>query len=55
VITTVSGLEFAASYAQRVVDDIGGITVNLLSLEDLKKNKLASGRHKDLNDIEHLP
>lgn len=55
VITTVSGLEFTSCYAQRVVDDVDGITVNLLSLEDLKKNKLASGRHKDLNDIEHLP
>jgi predicted nucleotidyltransferase len=31
------------------------IQVNLISLEDLKINKKASGRHKDLDDLEHLP
>lgn len=55
VIMSVSGLKFAVCYARRVVEDIDGIAVNLLSLEDLKKNKLASGGLKDLNDIEHLP
>ena len=29
--------------------------VNLISLAHLKQNKLASGRYKDLNDLEHLP
>ena len=27
----------------------------VISLHDLKVNKRASGRHKDLNDLEHLP
>lgn len=27
----------------------------MISLADLKKNKKASGRHKDLEDIENLP
>jgi len=35
--------------------EIDGIPVNFLSLDDLKKNKRASGRHKDLEDLEHLP
>ena len=26
-----------------------------INLENLKANKLAAGRHKDLNDIENLP
>lgn len=26
-----------------------------LEVADLKKNKKAAGRHKDLNDLEHLP
>ena len=32
-----------------------GIDVNLISLHHLKVNKQASGRYKDLDDIEHLP
>ncbi len=31
-----------------------GIEVNLISLKDLKVNKRASGRDKDLDDLEHL-
>ena len=27
----------------------------LIGLADLKRNKLSSGRHKDLNDLENLP
>jgi hypothetical protein len=27
----------------------------LIDLESLKTNKRASGRHKDLDDLEHLP
>jgi hypothetical protein len=30
------------------------VEVSLISLEDLKANKAASGRYKDLNDLEHL-
>ena len=26
-----------------------------INLENLKANKLAAGRHKDLNDLENLP
>lgn len=34
---------------------IGGYAVNLIDLQNLKKNKKASGRAKDLDDIEKLP
>ena len=55
VITTVSGLEFTACQALHVVVDIDVSCVNLLRLEDVNTNMLASGRPQDLNDIEHLP
>jgi hypothetical protein len=29
--------------------------INFIKLENLKANKLAGGRHKDLNDLENLP
>jgi len=55
VITGASGVDFADCYPRREVVDIDGISVNFISIEDLKKNKRASGRHKDLEDLEHLP
>lgn len=55
VITSIDGVSFQECYAKRQVVEVEDIQVSLLSLEDLRKNKLASGRHKDLNDLEHLP
>lgn len=55
VITGASGVDFDTSYARRQRIEIDGIPVNFISLNDLKKNKQASGRHKDLEDLEHLP
>jgi len=39
----------------QVVDDIDGIRVSLINLEHLKLNKRASGRLKDLADLDYLP
>jgi hypothetical protein len=55
LLTSISGVEFEACFAKRVVDEVDGVTVNLISLTHLKQNKLASGRYKDLNDLDHLP
>jgi predicted nucleotidyltransferase len=55
LLTGVSGVEFENCYSQRMLLNLGGVEVSLIGLEDLKVNKAASGRHKDLNDLEHLP
>ncbi len=55
IATTISGVDFAGCYAERVEDTLDGVPVNLISLKDLKRNKQASGRHQDLADLEHLP
>lgn len=55
VITTASGVEFHKCYSRREVMEIDGIPVNFISLADLKANKRACGRHKDMDDLEHLP
>ena len=55
VITSASGVDFNECYSNREVVEIEGIPINLISLQDLKKNKRAAGRHKDLEDMEHLP
>jgi hypothetical protein len=43
IATTVSGVDFSQCYAQRVVDVLDGVKVNLISLNHLKINKKASG------------
>ena len=55
VLTTISGVDFSECFEQRFVAKIDDIDVNLISLRDLKLNKKASGRFKDLNDLENLP
>jgi len=55
VITSASGVDFNQCYSNREIVEIDGIPINFISLQDLKKNKRAAGRHKDLEDIEHLP
>jgi len=55
VLTTISGVQFAACYVERVTPMLDGVDVNLISLPHLKINKQASGRYKDLDDLEHLP
>lgn len=55
VITSASGVEFSECYSKRDVIEIEGIPVNFISLEDLKTNKAAAKRHKDLEDLDHLP
>ena len=55
LLTGPSGVDFEECYARRVVSQIDGIELSIISLEDLWKNKEASGRDKDLSDLKHLP
>lgn len=55
VMTSVSGVDFDACYQKRIVETVDGAQVNFINLENLKLNKRAAGRHKDLNDLENLP
>jgi hypothetical protein len=54
ILTTISGVTFAECYAARNRDFLGGVEVNLISLAHPKLNKAASGRPKDLDDLQHL-
>jgi len=55
IATSISGVNFSECYAARIVDVLDGVPVNLINLNHLKINKRASGRHKDLDDLENLP
>ena len=54
ILTRVSGVGFEECYRDRIVDRMDGVEVSLISLRDLLANKRASGRHKDLMDLEEL-
>ncbi|WP_072622041.1 hypothetical protein [Spirulina major] len=54
IITTPDGIDFEACYSQRIMVDIADTTVNFIDLENLRKNKKASGRLQDLADLEAL-
>lgn len=55
ILTSISGVTFEDCYAARVVDQWDDIQVNLIDLAHLKRNKQAAGRHRDFDDLEHLP
>lgn len=55
LLTSISGVTFDECYSNRVVDTLDGVEVSIISLADLKANKQASGRYKDLMDLEELP
>jgi hypothetical protein len=44
ILTAISGVEFASCYARRTQADLDGVLVNFIRLDDLKRNKEASGR-----------
>lgn len=54
IITAASGLQFEEAYARSLPVTIEGIEVRILSIDDIIRNKRASGRTKDLADAETL-
>lgn len=54
IITEVDGLQFQESFAKCVYFKVEKLNVPYIDFEDLIKNKLASGRYKDLADVEQL-
>jgi hypothetical protein len=48
------GVDFEECYASRVEDEIDGVQLKFIDLENLKKSKRASGRLQDLADVENL-
>lgn len=55
ILNSISGVEFDAAYPRAMRKEIDGIEVPVISLADLRTNKRASGRTKDLADLENLP
>ena len=54
ILTDISGVDFDACYTNRQIVDLDGVEMPFISLADLRANKVASGRHQDLADLENL-
>ena len=54
IITSISGVEFENAWANRWVIDVDGMQVPFIGRDDLLTNKRATGRPKDLLDVEYL-
>ena len=54
-MTYASGLQFSDAYKNRVYVTIGNVDVPFISIEDLRTNKMATGRPRDLADVADLP
>ncbi len=54
MLTTLAGVDFDECFASKVVATIDDIQMNFIDLENLKKNKKATGRLQDLADLENL-
>jgi hypothetical protein len=55
ILTGISGVDFEGAWARRIDVPIGGLQVGVIGRADFIANKKASGRPKDLLDLELLP
>ena len=51
VMTSVDGVEFAQAWRRRLDTRLEGLTVHVISRDDLIRNKKAAGRPQDLADV----
>ncbi len=51
VLTSISGVSFATAWRNRAVVHLDGGDVPVIGLVELRANKVASGRPKDLSDV----
>jgi len=55
LLSSATGVDFQTCYQRAVDAEIDNIAVKVISKDDLRANKRAAGRTKDLNDLENLP
>jgi len=55
ILTSIAGVTFEESYSRRKVISAGDLEIPVISLQDLKANKRATGRRQDLTDVDNLP
>lgn len=54
LLTGISGVSWDDAWAGRVAGEFGTVPVAFIGLAEFRRNKLATGRHRDLADLEAL-
>lgn len=54
LLTDIDGVSFSECYPKKQIIDKDGVSINFIDLENLRKNKQASGRLQDMADLENL-
>ena len=54
ILTDISGVTFSEAYKNKVERTIEGLTICYIGYDDLIKNKIASGRPKDILDVKYF-
>ena len=54
IITGIEAVDFSEAWSSRVEVDLDGVTMSVIGLELLLKNKTATGRPQDRADVERL-
>jgi len=55
LLTDIDGVDFAAAWPSRFYHRQGELDIPFIGLDALKANKRASGRARDIDDLENLP
>ena len=54
ILNAISGVEFDEAYSNKVEGEVDDLRVNFINVTEFIKNKEATGRKKDLGDIDSL-
>jgi hypothetical protein len=54
ILISLKGVDFESAYESKIQAPIDDVTVNFIDLDNLRKNKKATGRLQDLADLENL-
>jgi predicted nucleotidyltransferase len=54
ILNEIDGVDFKNSYSNKAIIDVDGLLINYIGIDDLIKNKTASGRHQDISDVNAL-
>jgi hypothetical protein len=54
ILNAISGVIFDDAYKGRILGQVGDLTISFINIPDFIANKQATGRAKDLSDIDAL-
>lgn len=54
LLTSIDGVQFEACYPRKTVVRVDGIELPIIHIDDFRANKVATGRARDLADLESL-